>query len=167
MSGQAPIHALADESGQPVFSAVITPHRSLGKNAFRLVMTLVCLATVVSSLPFIILRAWPVAGFFGLDLLALYVAFRVNFHQAKAVEEVVVTRIEVLLRKVTHRGVATEWRFNPAWTKLERIEDEDYGMLALSLVSRGQSVSIAQALSPAERESFAIALSHALAEARR
>jgi uncharacterized membrane protein len=167
MSGTAPIHARETENEQPVFSAIITPHRSLGKNAFRLVMTLVCLATVVSSLPFIVLGAWPVAGFFGLDFLALYVAFRVNFRQAKAFEEVVVTRIEVLLRKVTHRGVASEWRFNPAWTKLERVEDEDYGMLGLSLVSRGQSVSIAQALSPAERESFAKALSHALAEARR
>ncbi len=167
MSKESFILAPAGANGQPVFSAVITPHRSLGKNAFRLVMTLVCLATVVSSLPFIVLGAWPVAGFFGLDLLALYIAFRVNFRQAKAVEEVVVTRIEVLLRKVTHRGVATEWRFNPAWTKLERIDDEDFGMLGLSLVSRGQSVSIAQALSPAERESFATALTNALAEARR
>lgn len=167
MSKESFILAPAGANGQPVFSAVITPHRSLGKNAFRLVMTLVCLATVVSSLPFIVLGAWPVAGFFGLDLLALYIAFRVNFRQAKAVEEVVVTRIEVLLRKVTHRGIATEWRFNPAWTKLERIDDEDFGMLGLSLVSRGQSVSIAQALSPAERESFATALTNALAEARR
>jgi uncharacterized membrane protein len=163
----ASVSGLETRVEQPVFAAVITPHRSLGKNAFRLVMTLICIATIISSLPFVILGAWPVAGFFGLDLVALYVAFRINFRQAKAFEEIIVTRIDVTLRKVTHSGEITEWRSNPAWTKLERVEDEDYGTLGLALVSRGNSISIAQALSPPERESFAKSLTHALFEARR
>ncbi|MGL4727151.1 MAG: DUF2244 domain-containing protein [Bosea sp. (in: a-proteobacteria)] len=150
-----------------MFSAVITPHRSLGKRGFRLVMTLVCLATIVSSIPFMVLGAWPVAGFFGLDLLALYIAFRVNFAQARAMEEVVVSRIEVLVRQVSPKGEAREWRFNPAWTRMEEKRDDEFGVLGLALVSRGQSVTIASQLSPAERESFADAFRKALAEARR
>lgn len=152
---------------RPVFDATITPHRSLDQNGFRIVMTLVCLASVVSSLPFVILGAWPVAGFFGLDLVAIFIAFHVNFRDARAFERIVVTPIEVLLRKVSHRGQEAIWRSNPAWTRLERRDDEDYGLLQLNLVSRGQSVAVASALSPHEREGFADALGSALASARR
>ena len=70
---------IADASQRPVFDATITPHRSLGQNGFRIVMTLVCLASVISSLPFVLLGAWPVAGFFGLDFLGLYIAFTLIF----------------------------------------------------------------------------------------
>ena len=78
-----------------------------------------------------------------------------------------VTPLEVMLRKVSHHGREAIWRFNPAWTKLERQDDEDYGLLRLALVSRGQAVAVASALSPGEREGFADALSAALASARR
>ncbi|PZN97038.1 MAG: DUF2244 domain-containing protein [Hyphomicrobiales bacterium] len=152
---------------RPVFDATITPHRSLGQNGFRIVMTLVCLVSIVSSIPFVVLGAWPVAGFFGLDALALFIAFHVNFRHARAFERIVVTPLEVLLRKVSHHGREAVWRFNPAWTKLERKDDEDYGLLGISLVSRGQRVVVAGALSPGEREGFADALGSALAKARR
>jgi uncharacterized membrane protein len=151
---------------RPVFDATITPHRSLGASGFRLVMTLVCLASVISSIPFVVLGAWPVAGFFGIDILALFIAFKVNFRAARAFERIIVTPLEVLLRKVSHHGKEAIWRSNPAWTKLEREHDEDYGLMKLNLVSRGRSTSVASALSPREREGFADALGTALARAR-
>jgi uncharacterized membrane protein len=156
-----------DASERPVFDATITPHRSLGQSGFRTVMTLVCLASVVSSIPFVVLGAWPVAGFFGLDILALFIAFKLNFRAARAFERIVVTPLEVLLRKVSHHGKEAIWRSNPAWTKLERQQDEDYGLLGLNLVSRGRSVPVGGALSPKEREGFAEALGTALSQARR
>ena len=158
---------IADASQRPVFDATITPHRSLGQNGFRIVMTLVCLASVISSIPFVVLGAWPVAGFFGLDIIALFIAFKVNFNAARAFERIVVTPLEVLLRKVSHHGGEKIWRSNPAWTKLEREDDEDYGLLELNLVSRGQRTVVASALSPQEREGFALALGSALAKAKR
>ncbi|MGX5735392.1 DUF2244 domain-containing protein [Bosea thiooxidans] len=159
--------AATDASQRPVFDATITPHRSLGQNGFRIVMTLVCLASVISSIPFVMLGAWPVAGFFGIDVLALFIAFHVNFRDARAFERIVVTPLEVLLRKVSHHGREAIWRSNPAWTRLERESDEDFGLLGLTLVSRGRSVAVASALSPHERSGFADALGAALASARR
>jgi len=152
---------------RPVFDATIKPHRSLGESGFRTVMTLVCLTSIAASVPFMVLGAWPVAGFFGLDILALFIAFKVNFNAARAFERIIVTPLEVLLRKVSHHGREAVWRSNPAWTKLQRADDEDYGLLELSLVSRGRSTVIASALSPQEREGFAKALGAALSEARR
>lgn len=150
----------------PLFSATITPHRSLGRQGFRLVMTLVCLASVVSSVPFIIAGAWPVATFFGLDVIALYIAFRINFRDAKGFEEVAVSPLKVMLAKVSPKGERAEWRFDTIFTKLERHDDEDYGLMRLNVVSRGQSVDIASQLSPGERESFHAAMSGALTKAK-
>ncbi|QEL24443.1 DUF2244 domain-containing protein [Bosea sp. F3-2] len=165
--GKSTVSDSPDAMTRPVFDATITPHRSLGQNGFRIVMTLVSLASVISSIPFVVLGAWPVAGFFGLDVLALFIAFHVNFRHARAFERIVVTPLEIFLRKVSHRGREAIWRFNPAWTRLERQTDEDYGLLGLTLVSRGQSVAVATALSPQERAGFADALGTALARARR
>jgi uncharacterized membrane protein len=151
---------------RPVFAAVIRPHRSLSQDGFRVVMTLCCLVTVGASVPFVVLGFWPVGGFFGLDLVALYVAFRVNYRRAESFEEVVLTPLELLFRRVTHRGESREWRFNPLWTRLDRESDEDFGLQKLALVSRGERLVIAGDLSPPERESLADALGKALADVK-
>ena len=155
------------DPGRPVFAVVIRPHRSLGRDGFRIVMTLCCLAMVAASVPFIVLGFWPVGGFFGLDLLALYVAFRINYRRGQSFEEVILTPLELMFRRVTHRGEEREWRFNPLWTRLDRENDEDFGLQKLALVSRGERLVIARDLSPPERESLADALGKALAEVKR
>lgn len=157
----------ADRPESPIFAAIITPHRSLREGTFRVVMVLCALVSLVVSVPFVILGFWPVAGFFGLDLLLLYVAFRINFRQGRSMEEIVLTPIELLLRRVSDRGERREWRFNPLWTRLARREDDEFGLLQLAVTSRGQEVVIARDLSPPERASFADALGRALADVKR
>jgi uncharacterized membrane protein len=152
---------------QPVFAAIIRPHRSLGREAFRTVMTLCCLAGIVASIPFVVLGFWPVAGFFGLDVVALYIAFRINYRQGESVEELVLTPLQLLVRRVTHRGAASEWRFNPLWTRMDREDDEEFGLQTLSLTSRGQHVVIARDLSPPERADLAEELGRALSDVKR
>jgi len=164
-SGKAPPDP-AQAVERPVFAAVIHPHRSLGPGGFRIVMTLCCLAAAAASIPFVVLGVWPVAGFFGLDLLALFIAFRLNFRDARAFEEVVLTRIELMFRRVSHRGQRREWRFNPLWTKLHQEHDDEFGLQTLALVSGRRRVVIASELSPPERESFADAFGKALADVK-
>jgi uncharacterized membrane protein len=165
-SGKASSDA-AGRGEMPVFAAVIRPHRSLGPNGLRIIMTLFCLATIGASLPFIVAGFWPVGGFFGFDLVALYLAFRINNRRAASFEEVVLTPIELMFRRVTHRGERREWRFNPLWTRLDRESDADFGLQRLALVSRGERLVIAGDLSPPERASFAEALGQALADVKR
>ena len=68
---------------------------------------------------------------------------------------------------MTHRGKAREWRLNPLWTKLDREQDDEFGLQKLALVSRGERIVIAGELSPPERETLAEALAKALAEVKR
>jgi uncharacterized membrane protein len=165
-SGKATLDGI-DRFEQPVFSAVIRPHRSLSLRGFRILMVLVCLVFVVASLPFVIMGFWPVAGFFGLDFLGLYIAFRVSYRQGEAFELLELTPIRLLFRKVSPRGDVQDWQFNPLWTRLDREIDDEYGMQELSLTSRNEHVVIARDLSPPERETLAEALSRALADVKR
>ena len=161
-------HHLADPAPEPaLFSAVITPHRSLSGAGFLLLMLLIGVTSFGAGLVFYLIGAWPVVGFLGLDVLLVYWAFRVNYRTAAAYEEVTVTPSELRLRRVSHRGQSREWTFNPLWTTLERDTHQEFGLLKLFLVSRGERLAVAGTLAPNERESFAAALAAALGEARR
>jgi len=150
-----------------LFSALLTPHRSLGSAGFVVLMAVIVAVSFAGGLVFTIVGAWPVAGFFGLDALLIYWAFRVNYRTADAYEEVIVTASELRVKKVTHKGKVSEWSLNPLWTRLEREVHEEFGLLRLLLVSRGRKLSVGGFLGPAEKESFAAALSSAIGEAKR
>jgi len=157
-----------DPAPEPtLFSAIITPHRSLSSTGFLLVMTLVGGVSFIGGMFFYLLGAWPVVGFLGLDVLLVYWAFRANYRAAAAFEEVTVTPSELRVRRVTHRGQVSEWTLNPLWTQLLREKHEEFGLLKLFLVSRGRRLAVAGFLSPKEKESFAAALAAALGEAKR
>jgi uncharacterized membrane protein len=161
-------HTGNDPAAEPtLFSAIITPHRSLSSTGFVVVMTLVGGLSFIGGMFFFLLGAWPVVGFLGLDVLLVYWAFRANYRAAAAFEEVTVTPSELRVRRVSHRGKVTQWTLNPLWTQLDREKHEDFGLLKLFLVSRGKKLPVANFLSPPERESFAAALSSALGEAKR
>src|SRR5262249_39934097 len=49
-----------------IFSAVITPHRSLSNVGFVLVMTLIGCISFTGGMFFYLIGAWPVVGFLGL-----------------------------------------------------------------------------------------------------
>ena len=156
------------DAAEPVlFSALLTPHRSLNRTGFLLLMAFLSLISFAAGMVFLMLGAWPVVGFFGLDILAVYLAFKINFRRAQGCEEIWVTPSQLRLRRVSHRGHAVEFVLNPLWVRLNKVAHEEFGIEKLYLVSRGNSVSIGSFLSPDEKASFANALMEALQAARR
>lgn len=133
----------------------------------RVLLLVVAAGGMVTSLPFVVIGAWPVAGFFGLDVLMVYLAFRASFRAARAYEDISVTPLELQLQKVSLKGVSREWRFNPVWVRLHRQEHEEFGTQRLALVSRGDQVEVAAFLGPDAKTEFADRLGAALGEARR
>ena len=157
-----------DPDVQPeLFSALLTPHRSLSRNGFLVVMAFIGLISFAAGLAFLLMGAWPVFGFFGLDVLAIWWAFRINFRRAKASEEIRITPSELRLRRVSHRGHVVEFVLNPLWVRLDQVAHEEYGIEKLYLVSKGRHLAIASFLGPEEKSSFAKALTAALQAARR
>jgi uncharacterized membrane protein len=156
------------EAAQPeLFSALVTPHRSLNRTGFLVVMAFVSVVSFAAGIAFLLMGAWPVLGFFCLDLLAIYWAFRINFRRAKAREEILMTPSELRVRRVSHRGHVVEFVFNPLWVQLDRKTHPEFGIEKLYLVSKGRRVAVASVLGPDEKASFANALVAALQAARR
>jgi len=150
-----------------IFSAVLTPHRSLGRKGFLALMLVLGGISFTTGMVFLMAGAWPIFGFCGLDVLLVYWAFRVSFRRAAAYEQVTVTPSELTVRKVSHRGRISEWTLNPLWVRLDRVVHQEFGIERLFLVSHGRQLPIAAFLGPQEKESFALALSAALGEAKR
>ncbi len=150
-----------------IFSAVLTPHRSLSPAGFLIFMTLLGGLSFATGMVFLLAGAWPVFGFLGLDVLLVYWAFKLNYRSAQAYEQVTVTPSELTVRKVSYRGGVREWTLNPLWVRLQRDVHDEFGLQRLFLESQGRELTIAGFLPPQEKESFALALSGALAEAKR
>src|SRR5579863_4130371 len=157
-----------DPNGEPeLFSALLTPHRSLNRTGFLVVMAFISVVSFAAGVAFLLMGAWPVFGFFGLDVLAIYWAFRINFRRAKASEEIRVTPSELRVRRISHRGHVMEFSFNPLWVQLDRKTHAEFGIERLYLVSRGRRVAIGSFLGAEEKESFSKALMAALQAAKR
>ena len=168
MSSSDPDRTTAvDPADRPLFATRLRPHRSLTRRNVRLLIAIFAGANLFTSVPFIVSGAWPVAGFMGLDVAILYMAFRANFRAARAYEDICLTPIELHLAKMSARGRLAEWRFHPSWVRLTRDEHEEYGTQRVALVSRGVSVEVAGFLGPGAKADLATTLSAALAEARR
>jgi uncharacterized membrane protein len=150
-----------------LFSARLTPHRSLNRTGFLVVMAFVSVVSFAAGVAFLLMGAWPVLGFFGLDVIAIYLAFRVYFRRARAFEEIRVTPSELRLRRVSHRGHVMEFTFNPLWVQLDRKTHAEFGIERLYLVSKGRRISVGRFLGADEKASFAKALMDALQAARR
>jgi uncharacterized membrane protein len=156
------------DNAQPkLFSALLTPHRSLSRSGFLVLMAFLTIVSFAAGLAFLLMGAWPVFGFFGLDILVVYWAFRINFHHAKASEEISVTPSELRVRRVSHRGHVVEWVLNPLWVQLDQKIHAEFGIEKLYLVSRGRRISVASFLGADEKASFAKALTAALQAAKR
>jgi len=156
-----------DELEPTIFSAVLRPHRSLHNVGFVVLMLAYGIFSFVAGIVFMAMGAWPVVGFCGVDVLLLYLAFRINYARAAAYEEVTVTPSALTVRKVNHRGRAREYVLNPVWVRLEKQTHEAYGLERLLVVSRGRQLPLASFLGPDDKSAFADALGRALGEARR
>jgi len=156
-------NAAADE---PFFRALLTPHRSLGRKGFALLMGALLLGWLATGAIFLAHGAWPVFGFFGLDVLLVYICFKLNYRAARAREEVSVSRTSLDITKVAPSGRSEAHHFNPFWAKFAISRHDEIGITGMAVEGQGRSVAIGGFLNPDDRESFAVAFSRALATAK-
>jgi uncharacterized membrane protein len=159
-------HKPAPAQGVVYMDAELRPNRSLSANGFKIVMLSMAAVSFVAGLGFISMGAWPVIGFFGLDVLLVYLAFKVNFKSGERERETIrVTASEVAISRTCYRGHEGWWHVNPAFARVDVDQLNDYEAI-VRLTAGGTSVPLATCLSPSERLAFADALKLALNRAR-
>ncbi len=167
LCGAAPTTYLAAMSAttEPFFERVLLPHRSLPPRGFHALMLLLGLISIVVGVVFVSLGAWPIFGFFGLDVAALYLAFRLSYRSARQREILRLAADDFTVERVDIYGAHRLWRFQPFWLRvvLEERSDESNRLL---VASHGRSLVIGDFLGAPMRRELAASLRAALARWR-
>lgn len=150
---------------EPLFNAVLTPHRSLAPRGFLLVMGLLAALSFTAGLAFFLMGAWPVVGFMGLDVALVYIAFRLNYRHARQWERIVIRPGEASLERVDIYGRARRWSLPTAWLRVE-LEEPVEPSSRLALCSHGKRLTLGGFLPPQERADLAAALRQAVSAAK-
>ena len=146
------------------FQLMLRPNVSMSRDGFVILMVVFAAICLLAGGFFLVIGAWPVFGFFGLDILLLYLAFRINYRRARRYEILEMRDGRLILSKVTATGKVRDWVFDPYWVRVRleknRADPDIPGDLFLS--SHGQKVALGGFLAPAERGSLAVTLEHTL-----
>ncbi len=153
-----------EEKTNTTWRATLTPHRSLTSRGFAILMGAIVGANLAGGLFFLIIGAWPVVGFLGIDVLLVWLAFRSNYANGRQAERIEITAHELVLEKLWERRPRLEQRFARRWVRVELEIDAERELIGpLYLRFQGQRTQIASFLGGEERQAFARALKAALA----
>src|SRR5262249_17362580 len=141
----------------PRFDAILYPHRSLPPLGFALMMSAVVAVSAAVGAGFVLIGAWPVTGFFGLDVLLLFLAFRWNYPQGRRAELIRLDEDGLGVRRVEPDGRQREWRFEPYWVRVGFDDPPRYDS-ELTLSSHGRRLVLGAFLTVPERHEVACAL---------
>jgi uncharacterized membrane protein len=147
--------------GRLFFERVLLPHRSLPPRGFRIMMGLLALISLGVSIGFVMVGAWPICGFFGLDVALLYFAFRLSYRSARQKEVLRLAGDDFTVERVDIYGERARWRFQPFWLRVVLEEHADQSNRLL-VASHGRSLVIGEFLGAPVRRELAASLRAAL-----
>jgi uncharacterized membrane protein len=151
---------------KPLFAATLTPHRSLSPTGKRVVIGLVAALALIPGFVFYLAGAWPVVGFMGLDVIAIWVALTISMRSGKAYEVLTLWPGTLELKKIDAKGAEEVLSFVPATVRF--LVDRDYNerVTALWLRERDKKVALGAFLSADEKLSLSKVFGTALRKAR-
>ncbi len=146
--------------------AVLEPPRSLSPRGFNRVMLFFGVMSLIPAVTFYAMGAWPIVGFMGLEVLAVWAVFKLNFRSQTARTCVRVTADAVDVRKVDGWGRERSARI-PAYFARVEFDRTSPAPTSLRLTTSAHAYPLGEHLTPRERETFARRLSQAISDARR
>jgi uncharacterized membrane protein len=157
---------MSQKQSKNVARFVLHPHRSLSPNGFIILMAALGSVSFVTGVAFCMIGAWPVMGFFGLDVALVYWAFKLNYRSGRAYETIDVSPEVLTLTRIRPNGAKEAIDINPYWARVSLTTDRPDGRTSLRIIAQGRVLSLGQFLTDDERRDFAIALTGALQTAR-
>ena len=147
------------------FDATLTPNRSLSPRAFLIVMSVIAAMSFIAGLAFVSMGAFPVIGFFGLDALAIWFAFRWSFRTMKQETRIRVTAEAIDLLHEQPGKPARTATLPTAFARV-RLDFPERRPSELKLAHGQKAWVIGRFLTPGERKSLKDALETAIWRAK-
>ncbi|MBI1340632.1 DUF2244 domain-containing protein [bacterium] len=154
-------------SGITVYlDAVLEPPRALSPRGFAVVMLLVGGVSAVCSIVFLAMQAYPVAGFFGLDVLLVWLMFRANFRSQRLRTYIRITAETVELVETDAQGRTRRRAELPSLFTRVRVAERGQSVGPLCISASGRSYAFGSFLTGAERRSLVRRIDDALRAAK-
>jgi uncharacterized membrane protein len=147
--------------GALFFERILLPHRSLPPRGFHLLMVILGLISLGVGVGFVSIGAWPVTGFFGLDVALVYIAFRINYRQGRLREILRLATDTFTVERVSVYGSRRVWQFQPFWMRVV-LDERDADRNRLFVASHGRFLAIGDFLSATARRELATTIREAL-----
>ncbi len=149
----------------PLFEAVIVPHRSLSRRGTLILVGAMCSLGLAVTVVFLLLGAWPVAGFDVIDVALAVLLLRMNGRARRSSETLTLTDRALHVVRRDPDGRETRRSLPPGWLNA-MLEERSGRVPALWLTARGAREEVAAALGEAEKRDLATALRAALHRSR-
>ncbi len=153
----------APTTGTPaLFRSDLRPRCGAGPRQVRTVVVLVGGVLAIAGIGFVLAGAWPVVGFFGLEVGLLYAALSFYRRRGPEAETLSLTESELTITRTDRRGRTRAWSFQPYWLRVSLVESGPHRGL-IELCSHGRSVFVGSFLGEGERRRLVADLIRVLA----
>jgi uncharacterized membrane protein len=146
----------AANMGGGSFYIALHPSRSLSRKGFLILMSAITSVSFVAGLFFWSMGAWPVFGFFGLDVLLIFGAFHLNFRAGRRREIIEIKQDIVLITRFSAEGRSHRDEFQAYWARSLLSKGQ------LWITNRGRSYEIGSFLGEEEKEEVQKLIARAL-----
>ena len=144
-----------------LYEISLYPYRSLNKIGFFILMFALGLVSFIAGIIFMLKGAWPVFGFFGLDVLLVYIFFKINYRSGRKKEIIILTKNQLIIEVYDSKKILKKHSLDANWLKinLTKLKNE---MNKLQISSKNKSIIIGSFLGYQEKISVAKSLHKAL-----
>ena len=148
------------------FEEVLFPQRSLSLFGFKILMAIILSLSILIGIFFYSLGAWPVTGFFGLDVLLIYVAFKIQYRHGKSAEIIRLSDEVLTISRIDHMGRQQNFSFNSYWVNITMSVPpnvpKNIGEKFIEARSHGKGIYFGEYITQEKRISLMKSLSNAL-----
>lgn len=141
------------------------PHRSLDRRGRRLVAGALAVGIGAATAVFLLMGAWPMAGFSGLEIVLALLALHLNARQGRGSEMLLLQGGMARIIRTDPRGRRSETALPLGFLRTE-LRERPGRVPGLFLHHRQQEVEIGTALGEDDKRSLAAALADAIRQAQ-
>ena len=146
---------------EKLYEISLYPYRSLNKTGFFILMFALGFVSFIAGIIFMLKGAWPVFGFFGLDVLLVYIFFKINFRSGKKKEILILTKNQLIIEFYNSKKISKTYYLDAHWLqiRLSKLKNE---MSKLKISSKNKSIIVGSFLRYQEKIDVVKSLKKAL-----
>mgnify|MGYP001186512070 CR=1 FL=1 len=136
----------------------IYPNNSLSQKGFYILMIFITLPCLFIGGMFFFMGAWPVLGFMGLELILIYIFFKILFHKNNFYEHVTLDKSKFNIHYSNKNKIFNTIVLEPTWIKVN-IENKNKTLI---ISTHGKTIELGKCLALKEKTNLAETIKSAL-----